>query len=265
MSPSSGKTKSQYYYLVHIQYLGFRFHGWAKQPQVKTVHHMIDRTLKYVLGDLPFKTLGCSRTDAMVSAIHFAFELFVSEPLKDNFLDDFNLNLPADIRALELEAVDADFNIIQNPKVKEYAYLFAFGHKTHPFSAPFITTIIGQLNISLMQQGARLFEGKHYFGAYCKKPKEQTQVEREILSCQIVPNELLTANFFPDESWVLLVTAQGFLRNQIRMMMAQLFRLGKGDTDLEWLKQSLQPGFDLHLSEIAPASGLMLQKVLFDR
>ena len=30
-----------HYYLVHIQFLGFRFHGWAKQPEVKTVHHMI--------------------------------------------------------------------------------------------------------------------------------------------------------------------------------------------------------------------------------
>jgi hypothetical protein len=25
----------QYFYLIHIQYLGFRFHGWAKQPNVK--------------------------------------------------------------------------------------------------------------------------------------------------------------------------------------------------------------------------------------
>ena len=254
---------TQYYYLVHIQYLGFRFHGWAKQPQVKTVHHMIDRTLKYVLGELPFKTLGCSRTDAMVSASHFAFELFVNKPLNDSFLDDFNLNLPADIRALEMDEVDAGFNIIQNPKVKEYAYLFAFGEKPHPFSAPFITTIPGHLDIALMQQAASLFEGRHHFGAYCKKPNEQTQVEREILSCWIVPNELLTANFFPAETWAMLVSSQGFLRNQIRMMMAQLFRLGKGETDLEWLQQSLQPGFDEHLSEIAPASGLMLQKVQF--
>jgi len=254
---------SKHYYLVHIQYLGFRFHGWAKQPQVKTVHHMIDRTLKYVLGEQPFKTLGCSRTDAMVSASHFAFELFLDEAIKDDFLDQFNLNLPADIRALEVEEVNADFNIIQNPKVKEYAYLFAFGEKPHPFSAPFITTVPGILNLSLMQEGARLFAGTHHFGAYCKKPNEKTQVEREILSCEIKENDLLTANFFPQESWMLDVRARGFLRNQIRMMMAQLFRLGKGEIDLEWLESSLKPDFKEHLPEIAPASGLMLQKVHF--
>ena len=254
----------KYYYLVHIQYLGFRFHGWAKQPQVKTVHHMVDRTLKYVFGEQPFKTLGCSRTDAMVSAGHFAFELFLDQPMTPDFLKEFNLNLPADIRALEVEEVDADFNIIQNPKTKEYAYLFACGEKAHPFSAPFITTLPYALDIDLMKQGARLFEGRHYFGAYCKKPNEKTVLEREVTKCLIKENDLLTANFFPAESWAMVVQSKGFLRNQIRMMMAQLFRLGKGAISLEYLEASLQPDFNEHLTDIAPASGLMLQQVSFD-
>ena len=69
--------EKRFYYLVKIQYLGYRFHGWQKQPQLKTLHHMIDRTLKYVLGETRFKTLGAGRTDAMVSANEAAFELFV--------------------------------------------------------------------------------------------------------------------------------------------------------------------------------------------
>ena len=46
-----------YYYLIEVQYLGFRYHGWAKQPNVKTVQGMINRTLKFILGDLAFKTI----------------------------------------------------------------------------------------------------------------------------------------------------------------------------------------------------------------
>ena len=213
---------------------------------------MIDRTLKYVFGEQSFKTLGCSRTDAMVSAGHFAFELFLDKEIPGDFLDQFNLNLPPDIRAIDLEEIDSEFNIIQNPKVKEYAYLFAYGEKAHPFSAPFITTVLGSLDISLMQEGAKCFEGTHHFGAYCKKPNENTLVQREILSCVIKENELLTANFFPEQSWMLEVKAKGFLRNQIRIMMAQLFKLGKGEVDLEWLRHSLTPQFNEHLSEIAP-------------
>lgn len=225
---------------------------------------MVDRTLKYVFGEQAYKTLGCSRTDAMVSAGHFAFELFLDQPMADGFLEDFNLNLPPDIRALEVEEVDAEFNIIQNPKTKEYAYLFAFGEKPHPFSAPFITTLPYALDIDLMKQGASLFEGPHYFGAYCKKPNEKTVLNRTINSCLIKENDLLTANFFPAKSWAMHVQSKGFLRNQVRMMMAQLFRLGKGEITLEDIKDSLKPDFNQQFTEIAPASGLMLQQVSFD-
>lgn len=254
-----------HYYLIHIQYLGFRFHGWAKQPEVKTVHHMIDRTLTYVFGEKRFKTLGGSRTDAMVSASHFAFELFTEEALDEEaFLRDFNFNLPADIRALELEPVDENFNIIQNPRTKEYVYLFAFGEKAHPFSAPFVCTLPDTLDISLMQQGARLFEGEHYFGAYCKKPNERTRVNRSVDLSEIRVNDLLTASFFPAETYAYHIRAKGFLRNQIRIMVGQLFRLGRGEISLEDLERSLKPDFTEHLSYIAPASGLMLHKIQFD-
>ena len=254
----------RYFYLIHIQYLGFRFHGWAKQPGVKTVHHMIDRTLQYVMEERKFKTLGSSRTDAMVSANAFAFELFVHEPLEQEaFLKEFNLNLPPDIRALHIEQVDEQFNVIQNPKLKEYLYLFAFGEKPHPFSAPFMTTLPFVLDVELMKIGASYFEGTHYFGAYCKKPGANTQLTRTIISSEIVPNEKFTASFFPEESHMFRVRGSGFMHNQIRIMMGQLIRLGQKKISLEDLKASLQPDFDQHLSYIAPASGLLLNSVEF--
>ncbi len=94
------------YYLIHIQYFGFRFHGWAKQPDVKTIHQMIDKTMWFVLGHDDFKTIGCSRTDSMVSANQSAFELFVKEDLDIlAFLAKLNSNLPPDIRATKVEEV----------------------------------------------------------------------------------------------------------------------------------------------------------------
>ncbi len=93
-----------YYYLIHLQYLGFRFHGWQKQPGVKTIESMIEKTLDYILGDTAFKILGSSRTDAMVSANHSAFMLFVNEPMeRDQLKNDLNLNLPNDICITKIE------------------------------------------------------------------------------------------------------------------------------------------------------------------
>ena len=67
----------KYFYVITVQFLGYRFHGWQKQPNVKTIHLMIDRTLKFILEEQQFKTLGAGRTDAMVSAQEAAFELFL--------------------------------------------------------------------------------------------------------------------------------------------------------------------------------------------
>ena len=137
--------QKRFYYLIKLQFLGYRFHGWQKQPQTKTVHLMIDRTLKYILGDQSFKTLGAGRTDAMVSANEAAFELFLNEtPIDDlnEFITTFNYNLPQDIRALSIKEVDANFNIIHDSKLKEYHYVFAHGAKFHPFAAPILTTLL---------------------------------------------------------------------------------------------------------------------------
>ena len=106
---------NKYCYLIQIQYLGFRFHGWAKQPNLKTVHQMVDKTLSFALPQANFKTFGASRTDALVSANQSSFELFLKEPIPEHFLATFNKNLPQDIRALSVSQVDESFNIIQAP------------------------------------------------------------------------------------------------------------------------------------------------------
>ncbi|WP_179319887.1 tRNA pseudouridine synthase A [Winogradskyella helgolandensis] len=257
----------RYYYLIKIQYLGYRFHGWQKQPDVKTVHLMIDRTLKFIFQDTRFKTLGAGRTDAMVSANEAALELFVyNEPLQDfdAFLDLFNLNLPQDIRALSIEEVDKQFNIIQDSKLKEYHYVFSEGQKNHPFCAPILTTILEPLNVDLMKQGAKLFEGHHNFRTYCYRATDKGQYIRTIEYSEIVDNDIYTANFFPEKSYVLKVVGKGFMRNQIRLMVGCLIKLGRGDVTLGYIEDTLKMESTEVMDYIAPASGLILHSVNFE-
>ncbi|UXX78572.1 tRNA pseudouridine(38-40) synthase TruA [Reichenbachiella carrageenanivorans] len=256
--------QKNHFYLIEIQYLGFRYHGWQRQPGVKTVQEMIERTLKYILADKPFKILGASRTDAMVSATQAAFELFLQEPEDPSLLlAAFNENLPADIRATDIQEVDATFNVIQHAKQKEYLYLFSFGEKNHPFAAPYITYIREELDVELMKEGARLFLGKHNFSEYCYKPNEGTVFEREILESEIVANDIWTANFFPTQSFLYRVKGMGFMRNQIRLFMGRLFRLGKHEITLQDIEQSLTSPSESPTYYIAPASGLMLHQMAF--
>jgi len=255
-----------YYYLIHIQYLGFRYHGWLKQPGLKTIESMLEKTCHYILGHTTFKILGTSRTDAKVSASHSAFELFVQQPLSlDQLYRDFNANLPNDIRVINVEEVGKNFNIIQSPKTKEYLYLFSYGEKPHPFCASLLYSFPEYLDIEQMKKGAQLFEGTHDFGQYCTKPKINTMFKRKIVTSLIEENTQIRASFFPEKSYCFKVISKGFLRNQVRLMMGQLLRLGREEIALDDIENSLK-GDNIHpLKTIAPASGLILNKIHFDK
>mgnify|MGYP000854436200 FL=1 len=256
--------KYKYFYAITIQFLGFRFHGWQKQTNAKTLHEMIDKTLEFVFGHQNFKTLGAGRTDSKVSANNYVFELFSNEVLESGFLKDLNSNLPNDIRAKSVKKVDSSFNIIRDPKIKEYIYLFSFGAKNHPFAAPLMTGIEEDLDIELMKIGAKIFEGEHHFHKYCTKPSENTIFKRKIISCEVIDNTLYSANFFPEKSYLLKVKGKGFLRYQIRLMMGVLFELGKQETTLEFIKHSIAENNDKEpLKNIAPSSGLQLYDISF--
>ncbi|GAA0872365.1 tRNA pseudouridine(38-40) synthase TruA [Gangjinia marincola] len=226
---------------------------------------MLTRTLNYVLGDVKFKVLASGRTDAKVSVNQTYIELFVDEVELDleTFFPVFNLNLPQDIRALDIVNTTADFNIIQHPKEKEYCYLFAHGGKSHPFSAPLLMTNPLPLDIIMMKKAAKLFEGTHDFKHYTYKPNPETNTTSTINECELISNTTYKANFFPEKTYMLRVVGSGFKRHQIRLMMGALLELGEGKVDLYFIEQSLQAKEGFGITRIAPASGLILQRVEF--
>jgi tRNA pseudouridine38-40 synthase len=252
--------KYTFSYIVKIQFLGFRFSGWQKQTNAKTLHDMVDKTLSFVFEDFDFKTLGIGRTDAKVSANSYYLQLFRNVKVDERtFMESLKANFSPDFRALSVQKVDLSFNIIKASKIKEYHYYFSFGENNHPFAAPFIVNIDKSLDIEMMKIAAKLFEGEHYFHKYCTKPSEQTVFKRTIDSCEIVENTILTASFFPEISYILKVKGKGFLRYQVRLMMATLFEVGKGNLDLNFIQESLKVDNDRKfMRNNAPSSGLQL-------
>ncbi len=260
---SFGCMKYEKSYVLTIQFLGFRFHGWQKQQHEKTVHEMIDKTLGFVFKHSNFKTIGVGRTDSKVSANTYMLQLFVDESIETTpFLDSFNKNLPNDIKGVTIQEVAASFNVIQAKKEKEYIYIFSHGEKNHPFAASLIVGLDDHVDIELMKQGARLFEGEHYFHKYCTQPSEYTLFKRTISRCYIEENTIYEANFFPKKSYAFRVTGAGFLRYQIRLMMGVLFELGRHRISLEFIEASLRIDNDrAPLKTIAPSSGLQLYSI----
>ena len=255
--------KFQFFYILEFQFLGFRFHGWQKQPKLKTLHDSIDKTLSFVLGDQNFKTLGASRTDAKVSSRSSRVELFVNEPFASGeiFLDQINQNLPFDIRAINIIETNKSFNIIQDSGEKEYHYYFSHGIKADPYSAPFVYSHRRVLDIKKMEEGAMLFQGEHDFRGFCVQPKEDQSTVRLVSKSIITPNDGMQASFFPENTFIYKVRSKGFLRNQVRLMMGALLELGEGSCTNDELKKRMRSGERTHsISSLAPASGLHLYK-----
>lgn len=260
--------KYAYQYLVRVQYLGFRYSGWQKQPNHKTVEGMLEKTLKFILEGSKFKIVGAGRTDAKVSALAGAFELFiVDDRIESNpqFVDLFNKNLPPDIRITEIKSVSNAFNIIKDAKSKTYCYLFSFGEKNHPFAASTMTNFITEMDIEAMIDACQLFEGTHDFSNFTvRKGQETKNCIRTIDSCSIKVNIDYTASFYPKTSYLLEVRGKGFLRYQIRLIMGALYLLGTAVLSREELIDIIEFNKEFSIKYVAPGSGLFLKELNFD-
>ncbi len=223
---------------------------------------MVDKTLKFVLGDTAFRTLGCGRTDAKVSAEDYAFELFTTQELiPEQLVHRLNTNLPADIKAKAASKVTSDFNIIQHAKTKVYHYHFCFGEKPHPFSAPLVQHFGKKLDIEAMVDATQILQGEHDFTAFTSKPGETTQLKRNLTKAAIekqgpVENIASMANHY-----IFMVESTGFLRYQVRLMMGALVEIGRGILTKEDLQDLLSGEKKEQIRTVAPGSGLRLHQV----
>ncbi len=259
-------SKTKYAYLVWVQYLGFRYSGWQKQPGQKTIEGMLLKTLKFIDPGKQYKILGAGRTDSKVSALKMAFQLLTPvAPIEDipAFVHDFNQNLPSDIQILGMQEAIPEQNIIQDTKIKEYDYIFSFGTKNHPFCAPFMANFLEELDLPLMMCAAKIFQGTHNFQNFTARIQPNTKVTRTIDHCEIKENKEFTANFFPDKSYILSVKGAGFMRYQIRMMMGALVLLGRGELEFDSLRKALSTNEKILIPYVAPGSGLILKNTEF--
>ncbi len=256
-------AKYQHFYLVEIQYLGMRYHGWQIQGNLKTIQLMLTKTLNYI-GLTNCKVLPAGRTDALVSAGSGHFELFSMTAISQaDFLLEMNQNLPADMSLTSIKSVDKDFNVIQDVVEKTYRYYFYFGKQKYPFSASLLGFFGKMLNVEAMIKAAGLFEGTHDFTAFCKDVTPETRKIRTINKAIIKPNDALQANFFPPKSYVFEVKGKGFGRHQIRLMMGALVQIGEGILTEEMLLKMLH-GQEVALAKfLAPGSGLMVHEVRY--
>ena len=257
-------AKKEFHYLLTLEFLGFRFHGFAKQKDLLTIQGVLDKTIIYNYPELSFRTIAASRTDAKVSALDLKVALYSDQELDlkslQLTLDDHS---PQDVRVKDVEILDPKVNIIQNAKRKTYRYYFCKKEVFTPFMAPYIACHFDDFETEKMMKAAPHFIGSHDFKEFCYRKLELESYQRKIEACSITQSTPFSADIFHDHIYCFEVIGEGFLRYQVRMMMGALFALGNGKLTFDQIEKSLSGNYqDLEYKK-AQASGLLLYKTDF--
>ena len=240
-------------YKMVISYDGSKYYGFQRQKNVKSIQGELENFIsKYLSSSVLVK--GSGRTDKGVHAKGQVINFITSRSIpKDRFIYALNKQLPFDIKVLSIKYVDLSFHARFSAKKKEYKYFI----KTKGLSAFDSNYYVYEpnLDVSLMNEAIKLFEGTHDFKGFCAmdiNPLKDTT--KTIYKVDIKEKrDMLVFSF----------TGSGFLKYQIRRMMAILIEIGKHKESVETIKYILENKDPLKFSKVAKPNGLYLYHVYY--
>ena len=108
--------------LLTISYDGTDYCGWQVQPNAVTVQEVLQDAIEKLTG-VRSGVIGCSRTDAGVSAEMFCCSFDTDFPLRgEKLCAALNAHLPREIAVYDVREVPADFHPRYNAHGKRYVY-----------------------------------------------------------------------------------------------------------------------------------------------
>lgn len=241
---------------VTIAYDGTDFVGYQVQPNGRTVQEAVEQVMKKIHKGETIKIVASGRTDARVHAtgqvIHFDTPLKLSPTAWQKAL---NVNLPNDIRVVEVCEVPADFHARFHATGKRYRYIWSLEEVQLPFRRHYAVFMKGiQPNISAMQQAAAYLLGEHDFSAFCAA---NTSVVDKVRTIQSIKFE--THN----QELHMIIEGNGFLYNMVRIIAGTLWEVGIGKRSGESVAHALTHCIRENAGKTAPPQGLYLEKVWY--
>ena len=241
---------------ILFEFQGSNYFGWQKQKgEVKTVQREIERALEAIYKER-VKTVGSGRTDAKVHSLHHhaVFTAPFEIPVESIVLG-LNSHLPLDIRVVEATSVPDDFNITRDAKSREYRYLFTNNSVANAFQTNLVTNLSYDLNIDLMKQALKVFEGTHDFSDFHTKGSNPSSTIRTIFETELLSVETNTHGIFPDHYCVRIV-GNGFLKQMVRLIVSSCWKVGQGKLSISEIERALKSPSGKHLAPVAPGVGL---------
>lgn len=239
-----------------VEYDGTNYAGWQRQANALAVQQVVEEALTK-LTQTPVVITGASRTDAGVHAlgqtVHFDTE---SRIPAEKFAYALNTMLPADVRIRRSEDIDDDFHARFSTRGKRYRYLIyqnahagALNRNTHAH-------VIYPLNDDLMRREAQALIGTHDFAAFAASGSVVKDTVRTIYAVRLERR---------GDELELTVEGNGFLYNMVRIIAGTLISIGTGKLEPGAFARAIETGDRLALGVTAPAHGLTLMEVFYDK
>ncbi|AJC87905.1 tRNA pseudouridine(38-40) synthase TruA [Campylobacter insulaenigrae] len=234
-----------------FSYDGSKFQGSASQPHKNTVQDK----LAQVLGHLGIyeKILFASRTDKGVHATNAVASVEIDEYFRDFVYLKNKINYFAHpyIHVKNIQQIPQTFQVRFDVKKRKYYYVLFHGNY-NPFLASYVH-FYPKIDLNLASKIISIFEGEHDFKFFQKEGSNNKTTIRKIYKSKVFS--------YKDYS-IFSFEANGFLRSQIRMMMAGIFKVLETKISQDNLKEQIDTK-KIHTRLLAPSSGLYLSKIIY--
>ena len=250
---------------IDLSYDGSDFHGWAVQPDLRTVQGEVHRALAMALR-LPQVWVTCAgRTDTGVHARGQVIHVDVDEavllasagraqlPPAEALVRKLNGILDADVRVHEARVVPEAFDARFSALWRRYAYRVADSPAAYdPLTRNHVLHWPRPLDLGAMNLAAADLLGLNDYTSFCKAREGATSIRRI---------ERLT--WERDEHGVATMTvlADAFCHSMVRALVGCLLAIGEGRKDVSWAGEMLARATRSSDIHIASARGLTLEEV----
>jgi tRNA pseudouridine38-40 synthase len=240
-----------------VEYDGSQFHGWQKQPGLRTVQSELEQVLAVVCRQPISPLHAAGRTDSGVHARGQVVTFTVSElPDLWRLAQGVSHLMKGELAVLSAEAVHDSFHPGVDSTHKQYSYRVLNRPSPAVLDARRVWHISRPLNLELMRACAASLVGEHDFSSFqdsecCAKSPVKTIY---VSGIQAHPGGLV----------VYRVIGSGFLKQMVRNIVGSLVDVGRGRLKVLTFSELLESKDRRKAGVTAPAHGLSMDWVSYD-
>lgn len=219
------------YYAV-LQYAGYGFAGWQRQPATRTVQAEFEGALERIAGTRVV-THAAGRTDAGVHALGQVVSFGLQkEWASSDLLRAVRALTPDDLWISRLGRAPVGFHARKHARSRRYRYVVGCDPAAFsPFRRPYEWALGAPLDGRRLAQAARLLHGEHDFRGLSAAGQPKPHYR-----CRVLVSEWHTRP--GSEGFIFTVEADRFLHRMVRFLvgaMVDIARDRRPDGDLERL------------------------------